>query len=592
LVTDQVPDDDDDGGEADTVARDHEQVQPPTVVDPSTTLRTGRPEPTPAAAGSGDGALPERGSTPSVRSKPSASPSEASTTIGSPLDALARDEVLRTRRFTIAGFGIASAGIAVIPLLPGDPIATRLMIGSIATAMIGMAYLLWRTRNAVRLDGWAVAAAWYFPALCVTSTIPYFGAFSPAPIMLVLGVYFTGMGSSAVLATAIYVTCAAAQAVVAGLVIAGQIRDTGIVRPADLSVENAIIVQVLVQIVLGATFFIARVSRRTALIAVTELEAAVRAVSQREALLDEARDELERALKSNRGRGRFSEQTIGGYRLAGVIGRGAMGEVYEAQPVDGGDPVAVKLLAQTSLGNANHVRRFLRELRAAAAIDSQNVVRVLAVGETPVPYLVMEKLDGKDLSETLRGRGKMAPAQVVDLVMQIGSGVTAAGAAGVIHRDLKPQNIFGHHGTWKILDFGVSRLADHGDTLTGGHVVGTPAYMAPEQARGGAVDHRTDLYALAAIAYRALTGHPPYAGREVANTLYRVVHGAPTRPTTVVPVHPDVDLVLALGLAKDPDRRFATAIEFADALAAAVDGALPEPIRARGRALDRSAWIT
>jgi len=586
-VTEGTPEDD---GESDTVSRSETPIV--TVVDRP--VRPSAPPPSEApegAAGSGDAARPERGSVPSVRTK-SLAPSHAdTTTIGSPLEALARDEVMRTRRFAVIGLVIALCGALVIPFLPGDPAASGILLGSIIVAAVGMVFLLWRTSGAMRLEGWAVAIAWYVPAVCVTTAIPYFGAFSPAPIMLVLGTYFIGMGSRAGLAAAIYATCAIAQGVVAGLVIAGVTRDTGIVRPDGLSVTNAIIIQVLVQIVLGATFVIARVSRRTALVAVTELEAAIRAVAQREALLDEAREELERALKSGRGRGRFSDQTIGGYKLGIVIGRGAMGEVYEGAAVAGGTPVAVKLLGQTSLGNRDHVRRFLRELEVASAIDSPNVVRVLAIGETPVPYLVMERLEGKDLGDTLRGRRQLPPAQVVDLVRQVGAGITVAGAAGVIHRDLKPQNLLLHNGTWKILDFGVSRLAEASDTLTAGHVVGTPAYMAPEQARGDAVDHRTDLYALAAIAYRALTGNPPYAGREIANTLYRVVHGAPARPSAVANLSPDIDAVLAVGMAKLPDRRFPTAAELADALAAAVEGTLAPAIRERGQALDRTgAW--
>jgi eukaryotic-like serine/threonine-protein kinase len=544
--------------------------------------------PPPPATGSNDAAAPA----PSTRTKTGTSaPADASTTIGSPMDALARDEVLRTRRFVVIGLLIALGGVIALPFLPGDPTATKLLVASISIASVGLTYLLFRTRNAVRLHGWAVAFAWYIPAICVTTAIPYFGAFSPAPILLVLGVYFTGMGSSRWLATSIYLSCAASQALTAGLVIGGVTRDTGIVRPEGLSTRTAIVLQILVQLVLAATFIIARVSRRTALVAVTELEGAIRAVAQREALLDEAREELERALRSGRGRGRFTDQTIGGYKLGGVLGRGAMGEVYEAAPVAGGEPVAMKLLSQASLGNVNHVRRFLRELRTASAIESPNVVRVLAVGETPVPYLVMERLDGKDLGDTLRGRRHLTPAQVVDLVRQVGAGITAAGAAGVVHRDLKPQNLVLHHGTWKILDFGVSRAGDHGGTLTHGHVVGTPAYMSPEQAKGIAVDHRTDLYALAAIAYRALTGHPPYAGREVAQTIYKVVHVAPPRPSSVATLPSELDLVLAIGMAKDPAKRFATAAELAEALAAAVDGVLPEGVRDRGRALDRAgAW--
>jgi serine/threonine protein kinase len=348
-----------------------------------------------------------------------------------------------------------------------------------------------------------------------------------------------------------------------------------------------VICQCLVQLVLGGTFIVARAQRRSSLIALGELERAVRAVAQREALLEEAREELRRAVGS--GRGRFTDQTIGNYRLGDLIGRGAMGEVYEAVDPRVNQAVAVKMLSQASLGNAHHVERFLRELRTAATIDSPNVVRVLEIGEQPLPHLVMERLRGRDLSAILRGKRALPTDRVVDLVRQVGAGITAAGAAGIIHRDLKPQNLFLSGTTWKILDFGVSRLADTSDTLTAGHVVGTPAYMAPEQARGAAVDHRTDLYALAAIAYRVLTGVSPFSGGEVAETLYRVVHTAPRRPSSLATLPDEVDLVLAIGLAKDPEARFTTAAEFAAAIAAAFDGTLDDDLRRRGEAL-AGAW--
>jgi serine/threonine-protein kinase len=220
------------------------------------------------------------------------------------------------------------------------------------------------------------------------------------------------------------------------------------------------------------------------------------------------------------------------------------------------------------------------------------VVQVLEVGDQPVPYLVMERLDGKPLSELLRSKRALAVSEVVDLIRQIGAGITAAGAAGVVHRDLKPQNVLRHGDSWKILDFGIARAADEGDTLTAGQIVGTPSYMAPEQASGGTIAHTTDLYALAAIAYRVLTGHPPFSGGELAEVLYRVVHTPPRRPTDLVPRLPhEVDLVLAIGLAKQPADRFATAAELADALAAALAGELPLDVRHRGFALVRAgSW--
>lgn len=514
----------------------------------------------------------------------------SSTTIGSPLEALERDELMRTRRFCLIGALIGLCGGGSTMLLPGDPTASAVTLSAVGCALAAILFLYVRTSDPVKFRKPTTLLGWYIPAVCVCSAIPYFGVFSPAPLVLVLGVYFTGLGKSSALAAAVYVTCAGAQAVMATLVITHAVPDTGIVQIMPLGMREKWVVQGLVQIVLLGTYITARISRRTALAAVGELERAVRLAAHREALLLEAREELERALRQ--GRGRFSDQTIGGYQLGSVLGRGAMGEVYSATDANGRE-VAVKLLSQASLGNANHVLRFLRELRTAAGLQSPHVVRVIDVGENPVPYLVMEKLEGKTLADMLKNQRALTAGEVLELVRHVGAGITAAAAAGIVHRDLKPQNVFFHDRSWKVLDFGVARAIDSGDTLTAGHVVGTPSYMAPEQASGGQVDHCTDLYALSAIAYRALTGHPPYAAGEIAETLYRVVHTLPRRPSELAELPPDVDLVLAIGLAKTPSRRFSSAAELADALYHAFAGTLPEAVRQRGAILERDgAWAS
>ncbi|HET9993677.1 MAG TPA: serine/threonine-protein kinase [Kofleriaceae bacterium] len=557
-------------------------VGSPTVLDRPTARPPRLPEVQPAAIVQGSAA------TSSAASKSSLG-GGTTTTISSAVDALARDEVLRTRNFCFMGIAIAAGGLAAIPFLPGGYYETRIFIGFILVALVGIAYLLHRTRNPATFhDGPGVAISWYIAALAVNTAVPYFGPFSPAAILLLIGIYFVGLGASRALAIAVYLTAAVTQAVSAGLAIA-RIADPGIIRGDYLTIEVQIICQGLIQMVYAATFFIARSSRRASLVTLGELQAAIRGVAQREALLQEAREELRRALGS--GRGRFSDQTIGHYRLGDVIGRGAMGEVYDGIDTLTNQPVAVKMLSQTSLGNTHHVQRFLRELKTAASVDSPNVVRVLDIGEEPLPHLVMERLRGRDLSSILREKRVLPPKTVIEILQQVGAGITTAGAAGVIHRDLKPQNVFLADTTWKILDFGVSRLADTGDTLTAGHLIGTPAYMAPEQARGAQVDHRADLYALAAIAYRCLVGHAPLSGGELADLLYRVVHDAPRRPSFLAQLPADVDLALAIGLAKRPDDRFHTAGELAASVAAALEGRLPEPIRARGRALELAgAW--
>jgi len=159
------------------------------------------------------------------------------------------------------------------------------------------------------------------------------------------------------------------------------------------------------------------------------------------------------------------------------------------------------------------------------------------------------------------------------LLDQVGRGLEIARLAGVVHRDLKPHNLFLHEGqTWKILDFGVSKLLGSEGTLTGEGIVGTPQYMAPEQASGGQVTHLADVYALGAITYRCLTGRAPFKGRDLSELVYQVVHAAPMRPSALGRVSLLVEDVLAIVLAKDPHRRFPSAQAFAQAFLAARRG--------------------
>jgi hypothetical protein len=503
----------------------------------------------------------------------------------SALEALERDELLRTRELGLLIIGFAATTIVCVMLIPGgDPLAQQIVIGSVAVAIVALLFVLYQSRDPVRYRQPRTAYALAVPTICINANVLFFGVFSPAPMAVVLGLYFLGLGKSQQVAVAVYGVCAVSHAAMAIVVMAGG-RDLGIVSP-DLSLAQQIIVQVLVQLLMATTIITARISRRSTLTAVGELEQAVRLAAHRQALLLEARDELDRALRPDRGR--FSGQTIASYELGEVLGRGGMGEVYAAVDTRSATPVAIKLLRQASLGNAQHVMRFMRELRTAAALESPHIVRMIEVGEEPLPFLVMERLEGATLAQVLRERRILEPDEVLVLIDQVGKGITAASVAGIVHRDLKPQNVFDDRGTWKVLDFGVARVLEHGDTLTAGHIVGTPAYMAPEQATGGAVDHRTDLYALAAIAYRALTGHPPFAGKEIADTLYRVVHTRPTRPTLLAPeLHPDVDVVLAIGMARRPASRWESAAEFVIALRDALDGRLAPSLRARAEPLAR-----
>jgi len=274
-----------------------------------------------------------------------------------------------------------------------------------------------------------------------------------------------------------------------------------------------------------------------------------------------------------------------------------MGEVCEARHVERDLVAALKLLHADALVEPERVRRFLREAEITSRLASPHIVRVYEVSEgaSAPPYLAMELLQGSDLAAVLRRARRMPARRTVELVAEVASALEEARGAGVVHRDIKPSNLFFAETTegrlWKVLDFGISRLASSSGTLTQGQVVGTPGYMSPEQAQGTTVDHRADVFSLAAIAYRCLTGRPPFAGDASLKIMFDTVYHQPPRPSSFVNVPGDLDLVLALGLAKQPDHRPARAVDFAEALAHAVAGRLPEELRERARVLlERAPW--
>jgi serine/threonine-protein kinase len=226
-------------------------------------------------------------------------------------------------------------------------------------------------------------------------------------------------------------------------------------------------------------------------------------------------------------------------------------------------------------------------------------VRVLEINTTTgkIPFLAMERLRGNDLAHQLRRHRKLQLAQAKQFADEVSIGLEAAREAGIVHRDLKPHNVFHAEApsgarVWKILDFGVSKSGGSG-TLTKGHVIGTPAYMAPEQARGEDVDHRADVYSLAAILYRSVTGHPSFTGKDVPSMLYDVVYRVPTQPSVLTALPGDMDRVLAIGLAKNPVDRFATAAELARWFTSAIENELDFEQRRRGDdAIAKYPWGT
>jgi serine/threonine-protein kinase len=269
---------------------------------------------------------------------------------------------------------------------------------------------------------------------------------------------------------------------------------------------------------------------------------------------------------------------VGQYLLGRELGRGAMATVYEAEHVALGKRVALKRMHAHLATDATSASRFLREGRAATQIRSPNVVEVFDVGShEDIPYLVMELLEGVDLAEHLRERGRLSPEETADIMLPVACAVDAAHQAGVVHRDLKPSNIFlARRGAQAvspiILDFGISKIAgDTSQDLTASAVLlGTVHYMSPEQTSGGRqASAASDQYALGVMLYECLTGAKPFAG--AGTTPYAVMHAIvsarPPRPSALDPSLPaELDAVVTRAMHRDPSERFASVRDLARAL--------------------------
>lgn len=508
-----------------------------------------------------------------------------------PADALFLEEVERTRVFGQLSFLLCIITLAGLPFVGGDRIVRIVLTVGVAICAVTSAHVSLTLRDASQFNRLPIRLHAVLAASTVYVGVAFWGVFSVAPGAVIVGLYFFGRSQSKDASLFIYVVCAGAQAVLSVLILSGVMQDPGLFPLGDQSLALAIFTQVLVQFVYFFSYALSRSTRASSLRAIEDLQRAQQAVSQREAQFQEVRQELDRALELG-GAGRHTDEVVGVFKLGSLIGRGAMGEVYEAVNVQTGEVAAVKLLHDTTAEKPDAVRRFVREAVAAGAISSPYSVRVLdaAADGAAVPYLAMERLVGHDLAFHLRKRRRFSVGRVVELVEQVGSVIDLAREQGIVHRDIKPQNLFFAEQpvgppVWKILDFGVSKLVSHTDTLTKGHVVGTPAYMAPEQARGKEVDHRADLYALAAIAYRCLTGRPPFSDKDVPALLYSVVYDMPPQPSRLADLPPQIDYVLAVGLAKRPSNRFESGLELAGALAYAAEGQSDDWLERRAEAL-------
>jgi len=266
----------------------------------------------------------------------------------------------------------------------------------------------------------------------------------------------------------------------------------------------------------------------------------------------------------------------GRYRVEALIARGGMSTVYAGLDLRLERRVAIKVMAPALAGDPVFTERFTREARAAARLASANVVAVHDQGtDAGVVFLVMEHVVGRTLRDLLQARGRLTPDQAVVVLDAVLSGLGAAHAAGLVHRDVKPENVLlGDDGSIKVVDFGLARAVEASRlTATAGVLLGTVAYLAPEQVLSGTSDERTDVYAAGLLLFEMLTGAPPYAGETAISVAYRHVHDDVPPPSSVVPDVPRaLDELTVRATRREPGARPADARAFrADLRRAAAD---------------------
>ena len=272
----------------------------------------------------------------------------------------------------------------------------------------------------------------------------------------------------------------------------------------------------------------------------------------------------------------------GKYRILRLLGKGGMGTVWVAENLRVRRHVAIKVLTRTAAeATGDALLRFEREAQAAGQIGSDHIVEVLDLGTTADGdrFMVLEYLEGDTLKQRMR-LGRLDGQKTAQVFCQLLEGLTAAHAAGIIHRDIKPDNVFlqrekaGHRDWVKILDFGISKFsqlsAEEGQVTRAGMFMGTPFYMSPEQARTAhAVDTRSDLYSVAVMLFETLTGQVPFSGTTFTELLFKIAFEPQPHPRAVMPTLDDEICAIVLkGMARDPAARFQTAGEFAAALTA------------------------
>jgi serine/threonine protein kinase/Tfp pilus assembly protein PilF len=268
-------------------------------------------------------------------------------------------------------------------------------------------------------------------------------------------------------------------------------------------------------------------------------------------------------------------QTVSHYQIVRKIGQGGMGAVYEAKDLKLPRSVALKFLPTAVASSEGSETRFLQEARIVSTLEHPNIASIHDIDETDTGeiFIVMPYYEGRTL-KTMIQEGSVSFEKTIDIICQAGRGLAKAHDRGIVHRDIKPANIIvTPDGIAKILDFGVALLSDETRLTQDGRLVGTVKYMSPEQAIGGDVDHRTDIWSLAVVLFELLTGKRPFRGNTMQAALFSIIHDDPADITSLRQGMPEgIDSAMCKALQKDPNNRFALMTEFVDALLSAVEG--------------------
>ncbi|OBI52707.1 protein kinase [Mycobacterium sp. E787] len=269
-------------------------------------------------------------------------------------------------------------------------------------------------------------------------------------------------------------------------------------------------------------------------------------------------------------------ESFGHYQIVELLGRGGMGRVYRAYDATTDRIVALKVLPPHLAEDQDFQQRFRREARIAAGLNDPHIVPIHGYGEIDGRlYVDMRLIEGRDLSEYIdESGGRLSPERTVAVIEQVAAALDSAQRVGLVHRDIKPKNILvtNAHNFVYLIDFGLARAESDTQLTQTGATMGTVAYLAPERFKG-TTDHRADVYSLACVLYECLTGSRPYPGDSLEEQLHAHVNAPPPRASITAPgIPPAFDAVIARGMAKDPEARYQSAIELAEAARAALTG--------------------